>query len=97
MSAKPNPKPNQKQKRTIFSHTILDKINREAKSSFPMDLLSQDDGAQTTTKGENWPLWEKHWFQVAENVHREFEAEGLKNTAEEVRKLINEQKRFANV
>lgn len=94
-----------KKRRTIFSHTILDKINKKARENFPEDLLRSstpegilDFQACNTREDfdENFLLYQKEWFKAAEAIYNEFEAEGLTNTCTEIRRLIDEQKRYAN-
>lgn len=91
-----------------FSSTILDKINKKADQLFPMDLLRSPAsdgelpeflrraGHPRQDFDENYSLFIKEWFKAAEIVYQEFEAEGLTNTCAEIRKLINDQKRYTN-
>lgn len=43
---------------------------------------------------ENYKLWVKHWFAVAEQYKKEFTEQGLPETAHHLGKIIEDQKKL---
>ena len=41
--------------------------------------------------------WYNHWFNTADNIRKEFEQEGLPNSAAEINRIVAEQKRFSRL
>lgn len=76
------------------SRSLLGMITDKATKSFPGDLLTGCGITSKTDWDENWPLWVKHWFKVAEAQKQAFIEEGLTETAKAVDTIIEDQKRY---
>lgn len=47
-----------------------------------------------TITATNYYVWVKAWFETAEEMHQEFEEEGLFGTCAELRRIIEKEKSY---
>lgn len=64
------------------SRTLIGTITQRAERSFPLGLHPGEDFE------ERWKFWNEHWLKTAEEICRDFRAEGLTETTKAVEGII---------